>query len=219
MKSIVQTGSKSRKRRGLLLFRLFVGLCLLGVLCCGYLIWLINSYDESKPVEQADAAIVLGASLWSDKPSPALKERLDFADKLYKDGKVKMLILSGGLDRNGSKLTEAQGMRVYLLAKGIPEDKMLLDNAARSTYENLLNSKVIAAEHGLNKLLIVTHDYHAPRAMEMARYLDYENVQAAAFHSGVLSPFKNQSREVLAYAKWKVDAVLLHFGYRSPDYP
>ncbi|NIK67876.1 YdcF family protein [Paenibacillus sp. BK720] len=219
MKSIVQTGSKSRKRRGLLLFRLFVGLCLLGVLCCGYLIWLINSYDESKPVEQADAAIVLGASLWSDKPSPALKERLDFADKLYKDGKVKMLILSGGLDRNGSKLTEAQGMRVYLLAKGIPEDKMLLDNAARSTYENLLNSKVIAAEHGLNKLLIVTHDYHAPRAMEMARYLDYENVQAAAFHSEVLSPFKNQSREVLAYAKWKVDAVLLHFGYRSPDYP
>ncbi|MCK9862543.1 YdcF family protein [Paenibacillus sp. ATY16] len=219
MKSIVQTGSKSRKRRGLLLFRLFVGLCLLGVLCCGYLLWLINSYDASKPVEQADAAIVLGASLWSDKPSPALKERLDFADKLYKDGKVKMLILSGGLDRNGSKLTEAQGMRVYLLAKGIPEDKMLLDNAARSTYENLLNSKVIAAEHGLNKLLIVTHDYHAPRAMEMARYLDYENVQAAAFHSEVLSPFKNQSREVLAYAKWKVDAVLLHFGYRSPDYP
>ncbi|WP_127491398.1 YdcF family protein [Paenibacillus glycanilyticus] len=219
MKSIVQTGSKSRKRRGLLLFRLFVGLCLLGVLCCGYLLWLINSYDDSKPVEQADAAIVLGASLWSDKPSPALKERLDFADKLYKDGKVKMLILSGGLDRNGSKLTEAQGMRVYLLAKGIPEDKMLLDNAARSTYENLLNSKVIAAEHGLNKLLIVTHDYHAPRAMEMARYLDYENVQAAAFHSEVLSPFKNQSREVLAYAKWKVDAVLLHFGYRSPDYP
>ncbi|GMK46058.1 hypothetical protein PghCCS26_31860 [Paenibacillus glycanilyticus] len=181
MKSIVQTGSKSRKRRGLLLFRLFVGLCLLGVLCCGYLLWQINSYDDSKPVEQADAAIVLGASLWSDKPSPALKERLDFADKLYKDGKVKMLILSGGLDRNGSKLTEAQGMRVYLLAKGIPEDKMLLDNAARSTYENLLNSKVIAAEHGLNKLLIVTHDYHAPRALEMARYLDYENVQAAAF--------------------------------------
>ncbi|WP_336772001.1 YdcF family protein [Paenibacillus sp. MMO-58] len=219
MKSIVQTGSKSRKRRGLLLFRLFVGLCLLGVLCCGYLLWLINGYDDSKPVEQADAAIVLGASLWSDKPSPALKERLDFADKLYKEGKVKMLILSGGLDRNGSKLTEAQGMRVYLLAKGIPEDKMLLDNAARSTYENLLNSKVIAAEHDLNKLLIVTHDYHAPRAMEMARYLDYENVQAAAFHSEVLSPFKNQSREVLAYAKWKVDAVLLHFGYRSPDYP
>ncbi|ACT01268.1 YdcF family protein [Paenibacillus sp. JDR-2] len=219
MKSIVQTGSKSRKRRGLLLFRLFVGLCLLGVLCCGYLLWLINSYDDSKPIEQADAAIVLGASLWSDKPSPALKERLDFADKLYKDGKVNMFILSGGLDRNGSKLTEAQGMKAYLLAKGIPADKMLLDNAARSTYENLLNSKVIAAEHGLNKLLVVTHDYHAPRAMEMARYLDYENVTAAAFHSEVLSPFKNQSREVLAYAKWKADAVLLHFGYRSPDYP
>ncbi|WP_336786622.1 YdcF family protein [Paenibacillus sp. MMO-177] len=219
MKSIVQTGSKSRKRRGLLLFRLIVGLCLLGVLCCGYLLWLINSYDGSKPVEQADAAIVLGASLWSDKPSPALKERLDFAAKLYKEGKVNMLILTGGLDHNGSKLTEAQGMQVYLLAKGIPADNMLLENAARSTYENLLYSKVIAAEHHLDKLLIVTHDYHAPRAMEMARYLDYKNVQAAAFHSEVLNPFKNQSREVLAYAKWKLDSVLLHFGYRSPDYP
>ncbi|WP_284238882.1 YdcF family protein [Paenibacillus glycanilyticus] len=219
MKSNVQTRSKSRKRRGLLLFRLFIGLCLIGLFCLGYLLWLINSYDESKPIEQADAAIVLGASLWSDKPSPALKERLDYADELYKDGKVGMLILSGGLDHNGSKLTEAEGMRVYLLAKGIPSEKMLLDNAARSTYENLLNSQVIAAEHHLDKLLIVTHDYHAPRAMEMARYLDYKNVQAAAFHSEVLSPLKNQSREVLAFAKWKVDAVLLHFGYRSPDYP
>lgn len=219
MKSIVQTRSKSRKRRGLLLFRIFIGLCLLGLLACGYLLWLINSYDDDVPIEQADAAIVLGASLWSDKPSPALKERLDHADKLYKEGKIKMLILSGGLDHNGSKLTEAEGMRVYLLAKGIPAERMLLDNAARSTYENLLNSKVIAAEHDLEKLLIVTHDYHAPRAMEMARYLDYENVQAAAFHSAVLNPIKNQSREVLAYAKWKLDAVLLRFGYRSPDYP
>jgi Uncharacterized membrane protein len=219
MKSIVQTRSKSRRRRGLLLFRIFIGLCLIGVIYCGYLLWLVNSYDDSAPIEQADAAIVLGASLWSDKPSPALKERLDYTDKLYKDGKVKLLILSGGLDNNGSKLTEAEGMRVYLLAKGIPADKLLLDNAARSTYENLLNSKVIATDHHLEKLLIVTHDYHAPRAMEIAHYLGYQNVQAAAFHSKVLSPFKNQSREVLAYAKWKVDAVLLHFGYRSPDYP
>ncbi|SFF09406.1 protein SanA, affects membrane permeability for vancomycin [Paenibacillus catalpae] len=219
MKSIVQTRSKSRKRRGLLLFRICIGLCLVGLLYCGYLLWLINSYDDSAPIEKADAAIVLGASLWSDKPSPALKERLDFAYKLYKEGKVKQLILSGGLDHNGSKLTEAEGMRVYLLEKGIPADKMLLDNAARSTYENLLNSKVIAADHQLKKLLIVTHDYHAPRAMEIARYLDYQNAEAAAFHSEVLNPFKNQSREVLAFAKWKVDAVLLHFGYRSPDYP
>jgi vancomycin permeability regulator SanA len=217
MKSNVQTRSKSRKRRGLLLFRIFAAFVCLGLLFFGYLIWQINSYDESQPIEQADAAIVLGASLWSDKPSPALKERLDYADKLYKDGKVQMLILSGGLDRNGSKLTEAEGMQVYLMAKGIPADKMLLDNAARSTYENLLNSKVIAADQHLDKLLIVTHDYHAPRAMEIARYLGYKNTQAAAFHSEVLNPFRNQSREVLAYTKWKVDSVLLKFGYRSPD--
>lgn len=222
MKNVVHTRSRSRKRRKkfrpwLLLFRIIAWGIVAGVVWCGYLLWLINSYDSSKPIAQADAGIVLGAALWNDVPSPALKERLDLAYELYAAGNVKHLILSGGLDGNGSTQTEAEGMRVYLMERGIPSDKLLLENASRSTYENLLNSKIVADRNHFASLLIITHDYHSARAMEIARYLDFPDAKPAAIKSKVLKPVYNESREVLAFTKWKLDALLLTIGYRSPD--
>lgn len=222
MKSVTHTRSSSRKRRKkfrpcLLLFRILAWLVLAGVLWCGYLLWLINSYDYSKPIAQADAGIVLGAALWNDVPSPALKERLNLAFELYQTGKVEHLILTGGLDGNGSKLTEAEGMRNYLIEKGIPADKLYLENAARSTYENLLYSKLIADEQGWQRIFVITHDYHSARSLEIARFLNYADVDSAAMQSKVLKPINNETREVLAYTKWKLDRLLLQFGYRSPD--
>ncbi|MFD1954793.1 YdcF family protein [Paenibacillus thailandensis] len=216
MKPNNRRGSSSRKRKSarpwLLLFRLMSWCIVAGVFWCGYLLYLINGYDYSRDAPKADAAIVLGAALWNDMPSPALKERLDSAYGLYKEGKVGKLILTGGLDGNGSKLTEAEGMRNYLVALGVPEDKLLLELKARSTYENLLFSKPIAEAYDLDRLLIVTHDYHASRADEIAGFLDYSNYTMAAFPSEVLNPVKNESREVLAYTKWKLDELLLSLG-------
>ncbi|MFX3636658.1 MAG: YdcF family protein [Candidatus Pristimantibacillus sp.] len=222
MKSVTRTRSSSRKRRKkfrpwLLLFRIVAWTILAGVVWCGYLLWLINSYDYSKSIGQADAGIVLGAALWNDVPSPALKERLNLAYELYETGKVEHLILSGGLDGNGSKLTEAEGMRKYLIEKGMPVDKLYLENAARSTYENLLYSKLIADKQGWKRITVITHDYHSARSLEIARYLNYTDVESAALQSKVLKPINNETREVLAFTKWKLDRLLLQFGYRSPD--
>lgn len=188
-----------------------------GVFWCGYLLWLINGYPIDKPLNKADAGIVLGAALWNDVPSPALKERLDFAFQLYKAGTVDKLILSGGLDGNGSTLTEAEGMRNYLMAKGISADKLLLENKATSTYENLGYSKKIAEENNLNTLIVITHDYHAARSKEIAKTLDFKQFQVAATKSKVLNPVYNESREVLAFTKWKVDWLLLTIGIRPSD--
>lgn len=217
MKANIRKGSsprrrKSSKRPWLLFFRLICWCVVAGVFWCGYMLYLINGYQSAEELKEADAGIVLGAALWNDKPSPALKERLDYAFELYEQGKVDMLILTGGLDGNGSKLTEAEGMRDYLTALGVPEDKLLLELKARSTYENLLFSKPIAEAYSLNRLLIITHDYHASRASEIADFLGYEDTETAAFASEVLNPVKNESREVLAYTKWKLDELLMRLG-------
>lgn len=221
MMAAVNTSNRKRKRRRLfsirLLLRLSAWLIALAAFWFAYLLWVINSYELPKPLPEADAAIVLGAALWDNEPSPGLRERLEHALELYEQGNVSYLILSGGLDHNGSTLTEAEGMRNYLMKRGVPEDRLLLENDARSTYENLLFSKAIAKANGLNSFLIVTHDYHAPRAAEIARYLDYEQTEVVGFKSKVLRTSYNQSREVLAFTKWKLDAVLLKFGLQAPE--
>lgn len=209
---------RTRKNRPwLLLFRVVAWTICAGVFWCGYLLWLINGYAADKPIAKADAGIVLGAALWNDVPSPALKERLDFAFLLYEAGTVDKLILSGGLDGNGSVKTEAEGMRDYLIKKGISADKLLLENNATSTYQNLSFSKKIADQHKLGNLIVITHDYHAARSREIAKKLDFKRFQVAATRSEVLNPVYNESREVLAFTKWKIDSLLLTFGYRSSD--
>lgn len=211
--------SRKRFRPVVLLLRIAAWTAAIGVFWCAYLLWVINSYQVPRVIPKADAAIVLGAALWSDKPSPGLQERLEYAYNLYKQGKVQHLILSGGLDHNGSTLTEAEGMRNYLVEKGIPADRLVLEDDARSTYENLLFSKPIAKHKGWSRLIIVTNDYHSPRSADIAEYLGYTNTVVLGFKSQVLSTSYNQSREVLAFTKWKVDSLLLRFGLQSPDTP
>ncbi len=178
---------------------------------------LINSDHANKSGTKIDAGIILGAALWNDTPSPALRERLNLAISLYEEGKVDRFILTGGLGGLASTLTEAEGMQSYLVSKGIPEDKLLLEKKATSTYQNLLYSKEIADEQGFKHVAIITHDYHAARSLEIAHYLDYESVEAQTLKSRVLNMFYHQTREVLALTKWKLDWLTYELGLRSPD--
>ncbi|WP_337101428.1 YdcF family protein [Paenibacillus sp. YIM B09110] len=221
MKAAAQKKSRPRKRTNkfrpwLLLFRLSAWLLVALVLWCGYLLWLINNHVNDNLAE-ADAGIVLGAAMWGNAPSPALRERLEYAYSLYEEGKVDFLILSGGHDANGAVKSEAEGMRDYLLAKGITSDKLLLEDKSHSTYENLRNSQAIANDHNYSSFIIITHDYHAARAASIAKHLKFADAQVAGTKSEVLNPVYNESREVLAFTKWKLDSILLLFGFRSPD--
>lgn len=186
---------------------------------CGWMLWKIESFTPAAPLPVYDAGIVLGAALWNDEPSPGLKERLNRALELYEEGRFRYFILTGGYDHAGARLTEAEGMRNYLAACGVPEDRMLLETEARSTYENLAYSRTVMDQAGLSSALIVTHDFHASRAYEIARYLGYAEPGAAAVKSAVLPASQRHGREVLAYTKWKLDSVLLHFGWQIPDTP
>lgn len=211
-------GKRKRKGRGGLAGRLFrVGLVLIccGIFMSGWLFWRITQYEPLNPVPQREAAIVLGAALWNNKPSPGLRERLDQALKLYREGRVDKLIVSGGLDRNGSTLTEAQGMRIYLVAKGVPQENIFLENRATSTYENLVYSRAVAKQRGINSYLIVTHEYHAARALDMARFIGYEDPAVSSVKSKVLNAARNQTRETLAFGKWQLDKLLMLTGVKS----
>ncbi|MCC3381029.1 YdcF family protein [Paenibacillus farraposensis] len=182
-------------------------LCLLivfltGLVWSGIRVWNMNTAASTTPLRPAQIGIVLGASMWGAEPSPGLKERLEEALRLYRNGTVKRLIVSGGLDKPDFPYTEAEGMQRYLIDRGIPAQHIILENQATSTYENLLYSQQIMKEHGWTSSIIITHSYHGPRALEIAQFLDFDHPQMALTESNVLNMPLHQSREILAYAKW-----------------
>lgn len=214
---------KRRMRPAVRLARAALVAALAAALACAawvaWVLWKIESFRPEPELAVYDAGIVLGAALWDGEPSPGLRERLDKALELYREGRFRVLILTGGYDHPGSRLSEAEGMRHYLAARGVPEDRMLLENEARSTYENLLFSRGIMEREGLRTALIVTHDFHAARARDVALRLGYDRPGFAAAESKVLPASQKHAREVLAWTKWKLDSLLLRFGLQIPDRP
>lgn len=177
-------------------------LILAGLVWAGVRVWNMNTAVSTTPLQHAQIGIVLGASMWGAEPSPGLRERLDEALRLYRNGTVQRFIVSGGLDQPDFPYTEAEGMQRYLVDRGVPIQHIVLENQATSTYENLLYSQHIMEEYGWTSTVIITHSYHGPRAMEIAQFLNFDHPQMALTESKVLNMPIHQSREVLAYAKW-----------------
>ncbi|MBA4494871.1 YdcF family protein [Paenactinomyces guangxiensis] len=167
-----------------------------------YLWILVSRYDDTEPDRvPRQAAIVLGAALWDQQPSPALQERLNQALSLYKDGLVQYIVLSGGLGDNG--ITEAEGMKKYLMDRGVPAGHLILEDRSSNTKENLKFTAEVLQKHKWTKLYLVTHDYHMYRALNYARQAGIQ-ASAAPVHSQVLFMPYHKTRECLALIKQKV---------------
>jgi uncharacterized SAM-binding protein YcdF (DUF218 family) len=117
--------------------------------------------------EPADAALVLGFALAPDgSPRPQIVGRVEHAVALYKQGRVKRLVLSGGAGKAGH--TEASVMRELALAAGVPSEALILEEASRSTIENFACSRPLLAHLGAQRVLLVTEPWHMTRAMLLA---------------------------------------------------
>ena len=133
--------------------------------------------------EEYDAIIVLGAQIKPDgSPSVQLEWRLDAAIQAYEKKNVPMVVC--GAQGNNEPAAEAEVMEEYLSARGIPEDMILTDPESFNTRQNLKNaSDLLAGLPGITKVMIVTSDYHLPRAMAIARDLGLEGGEIAPFQS------------------------------------
>ncbi|MCA9897531.1 MAG: YdcF family protein [Ardenticatenaceae bacterium] len=134
-------------------------------------VFLFSLRDETRP---ADAAIVLGAAVVRDRPSPVFRERINHAIQLYHDGTVPKLIFTGGVG-NRDELAEAQVGRNYAIARGVDPADILIETSSTNTEENLRNAQMVARQHGLETFLIVSTPNHMRRALAVA---DDLNMQA-----------------------------------------
>jgi uncharacterized SAM-binding protein YcdF (DUF218 family) len=121
----------------------------------------------------ADAAVVLGAAVFDAAPSPVFEERIRHGVALYKAGKVRMLVMTGGLGP-GDRATEAEAARQWSLAQGVPPEAIAVETRSRTTLENLAFARPILARHGLRTVLLVSDPLHMRRSVAIARRLGIE---------------------------------------------
>ena len=62
--------------------------------------------------------------------------------------------------------TEAMAMRQFLLALGVPDDRIVMEGKSLNTIENMRETRALV---GTAKVALVTSGYHMPRALRLAR--------------------------------------------------
>ena len=122
----------------------------------------------------ADYLIVLGAAVHGDTPSLSLVERLSAAKDYLTKHPDTVAIVSGG-QGGGENVSEAQAMYEWLCEKGIDPERIIMENKATSTYENLKFSReIINARSDNATIAVVSSEYHLCRAKLIAKTLDMD---------------------------------------------
>jgi len=124
------------------------------------------TYTSITDVPAAEVAIVPGASVLNGKPSPVLSARADMAIELFESGKVSKILVTG--DNGQLNHDEVTPVRRYLTEAGIPPEDIFLDHAGFDTYSSMY--RAISVFHA-QSAIIVTQDFHMPRALYIARHL------------------------------------------------
>ncbi len=129
--------------------------------------------QEPAAIASHEVALILGASVKRDgTPSDALFDRVMTGIDLYKEGKVSKLLMTG--DDGKFHTNEIQAMKKIALEHGVPEEDILTDGHGYRTYESC--KRAVAVFH-ITDAVIITQNFHLPRAMYLCTQLGMQNIQ------------------------------------------
>jgi len=98
--------------------------------------------------------------------------RLTQSIELYKMGKMKKIMISGGSGHLlGEKISEAIITEDFLIKMGVDENDILLETESRNTVENAVQSKLFLDDHleKFERILLLTSPFHMRRSMMVFR--------------------------------------------------
>ena len=156
----------------------------------------IISIDEAKDLTDVDCILVLGAGVYGNKPRPMLEDRILTGIELYNNGVAKKIIMSG--DHGQEDYDEVNVMISYAIDEGINSSDIFMDHAGFSTYDSIYRLKEIFE---VDKVVIVTQEYHLYRALYIAKELEIEAYGVSANLRDYPGQFKREVREILARDK------------------
>lgn len=110
------------------------------------------------------AAIVLGAGLDGERPSPLLADRIDAATELLGTDRVDLLLMSG--DNTTEYYDEPTVMRSSAIESGVAPQQVAPDYAGRRTWDSCVRARKV---FGVQRAVVVTSAFHVDRAVASCR--------------------------------------------------
>ncbi|MBL7196525.1 MAG: YdcF family protein [Candidatus Omnitrophica bacterium] len=115
----------------------------------------------SQEPKKADAIVVFAGGVGeSGKAGQGYEERVSRAVELYKEGYADKIIFSSGYIYF---LEEASVMKAVAISLKVPESAIILEDQAKSTYENVIFTKEIIDKQNWKDILLVSSPYHMRR--------------------------------------------------------
>jgi vancomycin permeability regulator SanA len=147
---------------------------------CGSAKYRYNANSQSlSSVPYAPVGIIFGAGVYPDgQLSSYLQERVETGVRLYKAGRVSLLLMTG--DNHASHYNEPDHMRAYALKLGVPDKAIVTDYAGLDTYDSCYRARAIFK---VTRATLVTQGYHLPRALTLCRGLGINAIGVAAAHT------------------------------------
>ncbi|MDX2595110.1 MULTISPECIES: SanA/YdcF family protein [Streptomyces] len=193
-----------RTRRGRrLLVQAVMAACVLALLPATWLY--VSTADRLRTTADAprtEVAVVFGAGLWDGEPSPYLAHRLDAAARLYRAGRIEVVLVTG--DNSREDYDEPDAMRAYLAKHGVPARRIVSDYAGFDTWDSCVRAKKI---FGVDRAVLISQDFHIRRAVALCEAAGVESygIGVAAKHDTTW--YYGGTREVFAAGKAALDAV------------
>ena len=175
------------------------------------LILVINGLKER--VEPADVAVVLGNEVYlNGEPSRPLKARLDRAVELFRRHLFPQIVVSGGIETNGTDETLA--MRQYLMRQGVPAEAILLDPRGADTMDTAEDTVALMNQHGWKRIIVISQYFHLPRCKLAFRKAGIKHVLVSYARFFSWHDLWAITRELAAYPVYyfKTPAQLTHRG-------
>lgn len=148
-------------------FRLSCAVIIIFLIFIGHSAISIWSFSNQVQYVKTDAAVVLGAAVWGNEPSPVFRERINHAIWLYKNDYVDKIIFTGGKSK-GDEFAESEAAREYAIQNDVNEEDIFIETKSKITEENLKYAYEIANENHLKSFTIVSDPLHMKRALFIA---------------------------------------------------
>lgn len=133
----------------------------------------IEQYSHVDETQPAEAIVVLGAGVEKDgRPSAAMEARVAHGIWLYEQGYAPLVVASGGVRVRPP--AEADLMAQTLLAAGVPQDALIVEDQSLNTGQNAAYVTPLLREHGVERIILVTSPFHQWRAERVFEDVGFE---------------------------------------------